>query len=88
MNVPTTQDGLYINGEWLAGDQPLRVINPATEALLTTVHGGGERAVDQALNAATQAFTHWSTTTGTERGAILRRIAAGVQAGQIGRAHV
>ncbi len=79
MNFPTTQDGLYINGEWLAGDQPLRVINPATEALLTTVYGGDEGAVDQALNAATQAFTHWSNTTGAERGAILRRIAAGVR---------
>ena len=79
MNFPTTQDGLYINGEWLAGDQPLRVINPATEALLTTVYGGDEHAVDQALAAATQAFGPWSSTSGAERGALLRRIAAGVR---------
>ena len=39
-------DGLYINGQWSAGDEHLRVINPATEALLTTVNGGDERAVD------------------------------------------
>ncbi|WP_457968094.1 aldehyde dehydrogenase family protein [Pseudomonas sp. R4-84] len=79
MNFPTTQDGLYINGEWLAGDQPLRVINPATEALLTTVYGGEKPAVDQALEAATQAFGPWSNTSGAERGAVLRRIAAGVR---------
>ena len=58
------------------------MINPATEALLTTVNGGDEHAVDQAVSAATNAFKEWSKTTGAERGAILRRIAAGVQAGR------
>jgi len=58
------------------------VINPATEALLTTVNGGDERAVDHAVGAATKAFAGWSKTTGAERGAILRKIAAGVQAGR------
>jgi betaine-aldehyde dehydrogenase len=73
---------LYINGQWSAGSEHLRVINPATEALLTTVNGGDERAVDQAVNAASEAFEQWSQTTGAERGAILRQIAAGVQAGR------
>ena len=36
MSFPTTLDGLYINGQWSAGNEHLRVINPATEALLTT----------------------------------------------------
>jgi betaine-aldehyde dehydrogenase len=49
---------------------------------LTTVNGGDERAVDQAVYAATKAFADWSKTTGAERGAILRKIAAGVQAGR------
>src|SRR5689334_15018732 len=80
MMLPTTLDGLYINGQWSAGNEHLRVINPATEALLTTVNGGDERAVDQAVSAATQAFAGWSKTTGAERAAILRKIAAGVQA--------
>lgn len=82
MSSPITLDGLYIDGKWSSGNEHLRVINPATEALLTTVNGGDEHAVDQAVTAATHAFKEWSKTTGTERGAILRRIAAGVQAGR------
>jgi betaine-aldehyde dehydrogenase len=82
MSFPTTLDGLFINGKWSAGSEHLRVINPATEALLTTVNGGDANAVDDAVNAATEAFLAWSQTTGTERGAILRKIAAGVQAGR------
>ena len=82
MSFPTTLDGLYIDGKWSAGSEHLRVINPATEALLTTVVGGDEQAVDQAVSAAMRAFADWSKTTGVERGAILRKIAAGVQAGR------
>jgi betaine-aldehyde dehydrogenase len=80
MSFPTMQDGLYINGHWSSGDHALRVINPATEALLTTVYGGDEHAVDQALSAATQAFVQWSISSGAARGVLLRRIAAGVRA--------
>ncbi|MFJ2363036.1 aldehyde dehydrogenase family protein [Pseudomonas sp. NPDC087697] len=80
MSFPITLDGLYINGQWSAGDEHLRVINPATEALLTTVKGGDERSVNQAVTAASAAFAQWSKTTGAERGAVLRKIANGVQA--------
>ncbi|POA17337.1 aldehyde dehydrogenase [Pseudomonas sp. FW300-N1A1] len=79
MSFPVTLDGLYIDGRWSAGDEHLRVINPATEALLTTVNGGDERAVRHAVSAASAAFADWSKTTGSERGAILRAIASGVQ---------
>lgn len=82
MSFPTTLDGLYIDGRWAAGNEHLRVINPATEALLTTVNGGDAQAVDHAVSAATEAFKTWSQTTGAERGAILRRIAAGVASGR------
>ncbi|WP_185057842.1 aldehyde dehydrogenase family protein [Pseudomonas fluorescens] len=82
MSFPTTLDGLYINGQWSAGREHLRVINPATEALLTTVNGGDEHAVDQAVAAATAAFKDWSQTSGAERGAILRNIANGVRNGR------
>ncbi|KII35417.1 aldehyde dehydrogenase [Pseudomonas fluorescens] len=82
ISFPTTLDGLYINGQWLAGREHLRVINPATEALLTTVNGGDEHAVSQAVSAATEAFKDWSQTSGAERGAILRNIANGVRNGR------
>jgi betaine-aldehyde dehydrogenase len=82
LTLPTTLDGLFIDGQWSTGNEHLRVINPATEALLTTVNGGDERAVEHAVSAATKAFTDWSKTSGAERGAILRKIAAGVQAGR------
>lgn len=82
ISFPTTLDGLYINGQWSAGREHLRVINPATEALLTTVNGGDEHAVDQAVAAATAAFKDWSQTSGAERGAILRNIANGVRNGR------
>jgi len=82
INFPTTLDGLYINGQWSAGREHLRVINPATEALLTTVNGGDESAVDLAVSAATEAFKRWSKTTGAERGAMLRNIANGVRNGR------
>lgn len=80
MSFPIIQEGLYIDGQWSAGDEHLRVINPATEALLTTVKGGDQRAVDQAVTAASAAFVQWSKTSGAERGAVLRKIANGVQA--------
>ena len=82
INFPTTLDGLYINGQWSAGREHLRVINPATEALLTTVNGGDESAVELAVGAATAAFKRWSKTSGAERGAILRNIANGVRNGR------
>lgn len=82
ISFPTTLDGLYINGQWSAGREHLRVINPATEALLTTVNGGDEHAVDQAVAAASEAFKSWSQTSGAERGAILRNIANGVRNGR------
>jgi betaine-aldehyde dehydrogenase len=79
INFPTTLDGLYIDGQWSAGREHLRVINPATEALLTTVNGGDEFAVDHAVTAAVAAFKDWSKTTGAERAGILRNIANGVR---------
>jgi betaine-aldehyde dehydrogenase len=82
ISFPTTLEGLYINGQWSAGREHLRVINPATEALLTTVNGGDEHAVDQAVAAASEAFKSWSQTSGAERGAILRNIANGVRNGR------
>ncbi|MCB2251728.1 aldehyde dehydrogenase family protein [Pseudomonas chlororaphis] len=70
--------GLYIDGEWSAGGEPLTVINPSTEAPLAVVGGGDRHSVEQAVSAAQAALARWAASPGAERGAVLRRIAAGV----------
>lgn len=72
-------NGLYINGEWHAGNRVIEVINPATEALLAQVSVGDADTVAQAVDAASAAFAHWSNSTGRERAALLRKIAQGVR---------
>lgn len=72
--------GLYIDGQWLSGDEQLTVINPATEAPLATVAGGAATDVEYAVQAAHLAFPAWSQTSGAARGALLRKIVSGVQA--------
>ncbi|WP_017901492.1 aldehyde dehydrogenase family protein [Pseudomonas asplenii] len=79
MKAQMNQDGLYIDGQWRSGSEQLRVINPATEALLGSVSGGDEQAVGQAVTAAVRAFAGWSASSGAERGAVLRRVAEGVR---------
>ncbi|QXI29865.1 aldehyde dehydrogenase family protein [Pseudomonas vanderleydeniana] len=79
MKAQMNQDGLYIDGQWRSGSEQLRVINPATEALLGSVSGGDEHAVGQAVTAAVRAFPGWSASSGAERGVVLRRIAEGVR---------
>jgi len=79
MKAQMNQDGLYIDGQWRSGSEQLRVINPATEALLGSVSAGDEQAVAQAVSAASRAFAGWSSSTGAQRGAVLRRIADGVR---------
>jgi betaine-aldehyde dehydrogenase len=76
--------GLYIDGQWLSGGDSLRVINPATEEQLLDVAGGDAVAVEQAVRAASVAFQAWGLSSGAERGACLRRIAAGVAARRAG----
>ncbi len=80
MSSSSTLNGLYINGQWRAGSERLQVINPATEEPLATVSGGDEQAVNYAVDAASAAFSQWAKTRGSERGAVLRKIASGVQA--------
>jgi betaine-aldehyde dehydrogenase len=76
--MSTVLNGLYINGQWRAGDAVLEVINPATEAALAQVSVGDANAVAQAVDAASAAFPDWSRSTGRDRGALLRKIAQGV----------
>ena len=72
--------GVYLDGHWRAGGEQLTVINPSTEERLAIVTGGDAGAVDDAVQAAREAFGAWSKTTGAARAMILRMIANGVAA--------
>jgi betaine-aldehyde dehydrogenase len=74
-----TLAGVYINGQWLSGGPTLDVVNPSTEAHLASIGSGDAATVDQAVQAASQAFPTWARSSGAERGAVLRRIAEGVR---------
>lgn len=71
-------NGVYINGEWRAGEAVLEVINLATEAILAQVSVGNAGTVSLAVDAASAALADWSKSTGRDRAALLRRIAQGV----------
>ncbi|WP_342245452.1 aldehyde dehydrogenase family protein [Pseudomonas sp. OTU5201] len=76
---PETLAGVYINGQWLPGGAVLDVVNPSTEERLATIGTGDGVSVEQAVQAASQAFPAWAHSSGAERGAALRRIAEGVR---------
>jgi aldehyde dehydrogenase (NAD+) len=92
--APVTLDGMNANSElsfpapahWIDGkavpfDGPvIEVVNPATEAVIATVPDGTADDVDRAVAAATAAFPAWAATDPAERAAVVRRIAAGLQA--------
>lgn len=78
MSAQPLLNGLYIDGQWLAGSEHLQVISPSTECVLAQVAGGGPEAVEQALSAASAGLARWSHSSGAERAAVLRRIAVGV----------
>ncbi|MDQ0705423.1 betaine-aldehyde dehydrogenase [Pseudomonas sp. W3I7] len=76
--MSTVLNGVFINGQWRAGHEVLEVINPATEATLAHVSVGDASAVELAIDAASAAFVDWSNSSGRDRGALLRKVAQGV----------
>ena len=68
----------YINGEWIeTSNKPhMAVINPATEQVAGNIPLGNANDVNEAVTAATQAFSSFSQTTREERLALLKNIAA------------
>jgi len=71
----------WIDGEAVPFDGPvIEVVNPATETVIATVPHGTADDVDRAVAAATAAFPAWAATDPAERAAVVRRIAAGLQA--------
>lgn len=70
-----TQYKLLIGGKLVAGDLEMEVINPATEEVLATCPRGSERQLNEAINAAKDAFGFWSKTSLDERRAKIRELA-------------
>ena len=73
---------IFINGKWQesAGTETITVINPATEEPLATIPRGTVTDVDAAATAAASALEVWSHSSLDERAAVLRRIAASIEA--------
>ncbi|MEV0616965.1 aldehyde dehydrogenase family protein [Nonomuraea sp. NPDC050404] len=68
---------LYIGGSWTASasDEPIEVVNPATEDVIDRVPAGSPDDVEAAVAAAAKAFPEWSRTAAAERGRLLSEAA-------------
>ena len=71
---------LLINGQMVAGDMTMAVLNPATEEPVADCARASKAQLDQAVAAAKAAFPAWSKTTMDERRAVLIAIADAIQA--------
>ncbi|MCC5888371.1 MAG: aldehyde dehydrogenase family protein [Gammaproteobacteria bacterium] len=71
---------MLINGEMVAGDQTMDVINPATEGVLATCPRASENQLNAAVAAAKAAFPSWSATTIEERKRVVNAIADVIEA--------
>ena len=71
-------DRFYIGGEWVApsSSETFDVVSPFTEAVIATAPAAQEADIDRAVAAARAAVDGgpWSTTTGVDRAALLRRL--------------
>ncbi|MEU2289188.1 aldehyde dehydrogenase family protein [Streptomyces sp. NPDC013178] len=78
----------WIDGRPVPGSGGLiEVINPATDAVVTRVPAGVAADVDQAVDAATRAWGHWSATSPDHRAELLRAVAEGLRARSEDMAH-
>jgi len=74
---------IYIDGAWVEpryASRWLKVVNPATEEVIARIPGCGEADAAAAVAAARRAFDGWARTAPAERGAVLARIASGLEA--------
>lgn len=73
---------LYIDGHWVNShsDAQLEVINPANGELYASVPSADVQDVDNAIRAASKAFSSWSEQPADFRAAIINEIADGMQA--------
>lgn len=74
----------YVNGQWqdALSNEFSEVINPATEEVIGEVSKSNHEDVDQAVEAAKQAFPAWNRTSIEERSDYVERILSGIEAQQ------
>jgi aminomuconate-semialdehyde/2-hydroxymuconate-6-semialdehyde dehydrogenase len=70
----------WIGGRRVASATTFRDVSPIDESVIAEVAAGGSAEVDAAVAAAREAFPAWAALPVTERSAILRRVAEGVEA--------
>lgn len=70
----------WINGERVASATTFTDVSPIDEIALGEISAGGEDEVDLAVRAARAAFPAWAALPVSERSAILRRLADGIDA--------
>ncbi|BBX21704.1 aldehyde dehydrogenase [Mycolicibacter terrae] len=82
-STPLATRGLYIDGGWTdgTGDDPITVLNPATEEAIAEVPQATVEDIDAAVGAARRAFDEgpWPAMTPTERARILAKMADELQ---------
>ncbi|HEX6684396.1 MAG TPA: aldehyde dehydrogenase family protein [Candidatus Limnocylindrales bacterium] len=71
--------GLFINGEFVDGQDRNKTVNPASEEVLAEVSWATPEEVDAAVKAARAAFAKWSKLDGKDRAKYLFRIARIIQ---------
>lgn len=71
--------GHFIGGRFTEPENVFTTLNPATCEEIAKVSQGSPRAVDQAVNEATAAFTIWSQLSGSERARHLYALARNIQ---------
>jgi betaine-aldehyde dehydrogenase len=73
--------GVHINGQWLDGTgSPLSLFDPVTSLHSASVSTADVAMVDAAVSAANAALPGWRSTPAAERGSLLARVAALVEA--------
>src|SRR5262245_156251 len=73
---------MYLDGEWIEaeGGATFEVVNPATREVVALVADGGVGEARRAADAAHRAFPGWAATPAKERGQVLLRVQAGIEA--------
>lgn len=72
-DIDIFKQACLINGEWVTTSDSLEVDNPATGEVIATIPQLDADAVNQAVEAANEAYKLWRKKTPTERGELVRK---------------